>query len=306
MTLSSRLQRWWFAPVPAERLAMLRVLTGTFALIYLIAQAAPLLGYATFPDHRFAPVGVVRLLTEPLAVWIHYVLFGLTLSSCVLFAVGAWFRISGPVFASCLFWLLSYRNSWGLVFHTENLLVLHVLILGLAPAADVWSIDAKPPSRNTSAIGRHGWAIRVLCFVTVIAYFLAGVAKLKSIGFAWADGEVLRTHVAYDALRKLKLGSPSSPVGAWLVSYPWLFTPLGMLTMVLELGAPAALLSGRLGRFWCYGIWGFHLGVWLLMFILFPYAISGVSFAPFFEVERIRDWRWLRRLWPRPAAPVGD
>ena len=47
-----------------------------------------------------------------------------------------------PIAAALLLWTLSYRNSWGLPFHTENLLVLHVIALALAPAADAWALGA--------------------------------------------------------------------------------------------------------------------------------------------------------------------
>jgi hypothetical protein len=29
--------------------------------------------------------------------------------------------------------MLSYRHSWGMIFHTDNLLGLHVCLLALAP-----------------------------------------------------------------------------------------------------------------------------------------------------------------------------
>jgi hypothetical protein len=38
------------------------------------------------------------------------------------------------VFALLLLWVTTYRNSWGQVFHTENLMVLHV-VLAVSPAA---------------------------------------------------------------------------------------------------------------------------------------------------------------------------
>jgi hypothetical protein len=117
---------------------------------------------------------------------------------------------------------------------------------------------------------------------------------------------VLRTHIAYDALRKIELGSAHSPVGAWLVQFEGVFPVLGALTLVLELGAPLALLNRRAAWVWVLGIWGFHLSVVVLMAIGFAYPLSGCAFASLFAVECLRHTRWVKKFWPiEPAPPPG-
>src|SRR5690606_25456683 len=132
----------------------------------------------------------------------------------------------------------------------------------------------------------YGWPLRVLSLATVSTYVVAGIAKLEHSGLAWAGGHEIRTHIAYDAVRKLELGSLSSPLGAWLVPFESLFLPLAMLTLALELGAPLALLGGRFAAVWCLTAWGFHLSVLLLMLIVFPYPLLGFAYVSFFAVER--------------------
>jgi hypothetical protein len=36
------------------------------------------------------------------------------------------------------------------------------------------------------------------------------------------------------------------------------------------------------------GLWGFHAAVAATMFVLFPYPLAGVAFAPLYRLER---WR---------------
>jgi hypothetical protein len=122
--------------------------------------------------------------------------------------------------------------------------------------------------------------------VAVLSYVLAGVAKLRMSGGAWLDGDVLLSHVAWDNLRKLELGSMHSPLGAVLSHWPIVFGPLAWLSMVFELGAPLALLDRRLAWTWAISMWLFHLGVGALMAIGFPYPLLGIAFAPLFAVER--------------------
>jgi hypothetical protein len=153
-----------------------------------------------------------------------------------------------------------------------------------------------------------------MCIVTVIAYVVAGVAKVRNAGPEWLDGEVLRVQIAYDNLRKIELGDMHSPLGAQLVRYAWIFPPLAWATMVLELGAPLALLGRWPARAWVVAVWGFHVGVAAVMWISFLYPLSGVAFCSFFEVETLLRRptlrRWLRAFGPpvldSPSAGPAD
>jgi hypothetical protein len=300
------LWRWAAPAAPPARLAALRISAGGFALVYLIVRTGYLTSYAELPSQTFHPVGVASWLEQPLPPAAVYVLHALALATGGLYLLGARFRLSGPVFAALLLWVLTYRNSWSMIFHTENLLVLHVIVIGLSRAADAWAFDAK---RDAPPSARYGWAIRTLSALTVLSYVLAGVAKLRNTGWEWALGDALRVQVAYDTVRKIELGSFHSPLGAYLVRHAWVFPPLALATMALELGAPLALLRERWGRIWAFGAWGFHWGVFALMAITFPYALSGFQFFSFFRVETwsplqatARAVKWLARRAPRLGA----
>jgi hypothetical protein len=280
-------------------LAVLRVLIGGFGLAYVVLRAPNLVSYADFHDSQFAPVGIVNVLGAPLPDVVVRLLVAATAVAGVWFVAGWKYRISGPLFALLLLWVMTYRNSWGQVFHTENILVLHVLILGLAPASDAFSVDARGKT-VTPDDSRYGWPVRLMCIVTVLTYFIAGETKLRIAGLDWLTTDTLRNYVAYDNLRKVELGDVHSPLGAELVAHGWLFVPLAVLTMAVELGAPLALLGGRVARAWAALAWGFHAGIFAMMWIIFPYPLLGLAFAPFFAVERIRlpapGWLARRRL----------
>ncbi len=294
---------WWRADAPPQRLAALRMLVGGFATIYVAARLVHLISFIDFPTHNFAPVGVVSLLSHPLPAPLVIAGVVLTLVLAPAFTLGWRFRVTGPAFAFALLWVLSYRNSWGMVFHTENLLVIHALVLGLTRSADAWSLDARHARLPiTPPPHAHGWPVRLLALVTVATYVLAGVAKLRLSGLAWIDSDLLRNYIAYDNLRKLELGDAYSPIGAALVRHGWLFPPLAATSLALELLAPIALLGPRLARAWALGAWGFHVGVLAVMAIFFPYPLSGLGFAPLFQVERLPLWRWLGLRAPADAT----
>jgi hypothetical protein len=251
---------------------------------------------------EFAPVGPTRLLAQPLAApWV----FGsvvLTIALGVAFTLGWHFRYSGPAFAAFLLWVTAYRNSWGMKFHVENLMTLHVVLLAGARAADELSLDARRAPRPREDHERYGWAPRAMAIVTVTTYALAGVAKLKLAGAGWLHGDYLRAEIAHDNLRKIELGSRYSPLGAWLVTFSWPFGALAWLTLLIELGAPLALFGGRVALAWAALAWSFHVGVAALMMIVFPYQLAVIAFLPFFPVER---WPWLRALSARLRPSAG-
>jgi hypothetical protein len=319
LRLARRFARWWFSPdVPAERLAGVRILVGLFAVYYLRDRFGSIMAVSRLPEHNWKPIGAVALVVDrPLDPATLKTVIIATQIAAIGFLTGICYRVVAPVFAALLLFTLTYRNSWTMVFHTENLLVLQVIALSLAPAAHAWSIDrwwrnrrgAPPPVAD----GQFAWGVRLAAVLTVTTYVLAGIAKLRLTGIDWLDGDQLRNQIAFDNLRKALLGDNVAEAAVPLLEHPALFIPLSIMTVLIECGAPIALLGGRIAALWAVTAWGFHVGVIVLMGIIFPYPLSGVAYAPLFRVERPMGWiaRRLGRLvapierripWPKPKS----
>lgn len=289
--IGRRLAGWWFAALPAERLAGLRILIGLYAAYYVYGRAGYLAATNRLPASNFHPIGVVDwVLDAPLPPTAWSAIIVATQITAVAFACGIAYRVTAPVFAALLLFAMTYRNSWAMVFHTENLMVLHVLALALAPAADAWSVDrwwrARRGAPPAAPDGRYAWAVRLAACLTVITYVIAGLAKLRLTGIDWLDGDQLRNQIAYDNLRKALLGDVYSELAVPLLEHPGFFVGLSIATVVIEAGAPVALLGGRIAAAWALCAWAFHVGVVLLMAIYFPYQLTGVAYAPLLRVER--------------------
>jgi hypothetical protein len=286
VTILSAFDRYWFSAMPAARLATVRILVVAFALAYLLFGFAAVTDVGRFGADHFAPAGLAKVLSGPLPSGLVVALAVGTLLLGVPVLLGYHYRLFAPLFALSFLWVTSYRNSWGMLFHTENLLALHLLILAAAPAADALAFDASRREGLSAEGGEYGWPVRAMTWVTVVCYVLAGIAKVKLAGPAWLGGDLLRAQIAYDNLRKLELGSTYSALGAWLVRHPGPFVALSWLTFVLELGAPVALAGRRAATIWVVAAWLFHVGVLVLMAIPFFYQLSFVAYAAFFPVER--------------------
>ncbi|MCA9624638.1 MAG: hypothetical protein KC731_36695 [Myxococcales bacterium] len=305
--LFDRVGRFWLAPAPPRRLATARILVGAFACLYLLLRLPHFADYAGRTVMK--PVGVVGLvLREPLPATATWALALAALATGVAFTVGFFHRLTGPLFAALLLWVTTYASSFGMLFHTDNLLVLHVIVLGLAPAADALSLDARGrPEPPEDSWDRYGWGLRLACAVTAATYLVAGATKLRVSGLDWVTSDLLRSYVAYDALRKAELGSTYSPLGAWLTGIPSVWPVLATFSLTMELGAPLALLGPRSAKIWVAAAWLFHLGVAATMAIAFFYPLSGLAFATFFPLERLAEphrreevTRWFtRRMRPR-------
>ncbi|MEX1366615.1 MAG: hypothetical protein AB1Z98_26050, partial [Nannocystaceae bacterium] len=213
-----RLEQWWYAPAPARRLAVLRMLVGGYTAGYLAVHFVYIVAVSSMLPSQWKPVGPVSLLSVPLPSAAVVVITVLAVLLGVAFTVGWRFRITGPAFALAFLWVTSYRNSWSMVFHTENLMVLHVIIVAASPAADAISMDARRRGLPVDDTPRawYGWAIRLMCAVTLLTYFLAGWSKLANAGWGWVTSDTLRLYVSYDNLRKVELGAGYSSLGTAL------------------------------------------------------------------------------------------
>jgi len=284
----SRPINWLMEEVPARRLEVVRVITVLYCVVWIAIRTDHWRHLAELPESRWRPVGLAGWLGgRPSSATV-------TVIAVVAFGVGVyalWGRrwaVVGPLFAVGFLWLTTFAASWGQILHTEHLPALHLLVLAAAPSG-----------RGSSST--TGWPLKVMTLVTIGTYVVAGLAKFRFGGGAsWLDGERLLRLVAHDNLRKRLMGDPYSPIAAHLVGHPIVFRVGVWLTLIVELGAPLVLLGGRIRRAWMTMAWTFHLGVLVLMAVLFPYPLFGLAFASMLPAERLPT---VTRAGRRPSTP---
>ncbi len=272
----------WFGPVPARRLVIVRMLTFGYALGWLVVRSRYLYDVSRLPARRWDPVGVLDALAAPPADGLVLVIWLVSVAACAAVVVGRATQVAAPAGAAGLLLLVTYTSSFGQVFHTEHLLALHLVVLAVAAVVE--------PVRGEFV---RGWPLELMMCVVVVVYVVAGVAKLRWSGADWVTGDVLRNWIAVDNLRKELFGDIYSPLGGWLATVPWVWGPIAVATLAVELGSPVALRRGRVRLLWIAVAWGFHVGVFVLMAISFPYQLFGVAYLAFLPVERIGA------VWPR-------
>jgi predicted DCC family thiol-disulfide oxidoreductase YuxK len=315
-TLWRRFHDFWFESAPATRLALLRICVGAFITWFLWDNRGTYMRVAQLDPQLFAPVGVV--FHAPVTLELFRWLFDTTFVLAILFTLGLWHRVTAPLFAGLLLWLMCYRQSWSMIYHSDNMAVMHIIVLAVSRSADALSLDAvlrgrrTPGAASEERVGwEYNWPVRLMCALVVTAYFVTAVAKLAGpMGLEWTTGHNLRAQMAVDAMRKELLGATPNAVSHALYDMVLVFSVLAKASLCVEFFAPLALLHRRAGWFWAINTFMMHWGILFVMHITFHYQLTGVMFLAFFPVERVLElWRRLARaldIQGRMLAPIGN
>lgn len=272
------------------RPAVMRLGVGGFAAVHQFRRREMMRTLHRQDASRFAPIGIVRVLKKPLPPRVADALFDAAQVTNLATTIGLAHRITGPLNAALQLWTMTYRNSWGMIFHNDNGLVMHQAVLGLTRSADALSVDALlrhqglAPKQFDRAYGGIPTAMNI---GTMAIYFISGIAKIRSPkGWGWASGDTLREQIASDAIRKEAFGSVAPKMAGTLYNSQDKFGALAIVTLIVELGAPLSLVHRRLGQLFAISAWGMHVGIRIVMGIKFKYNISGISYLPYFPLGR--------------------
>ena len=142
--------RRWFSPVPARRLELVRRWTFGYAAAWLVVRLAYLNDLADLPARRFEPVGVLDWMAEPPSGPLVMGLWVVTLIACAMVALDRAVRVGAPIGAPGMLVLASLTSSYGQVFHTEHLLVLHLGVLAVGALVEPRLVEMARRARGRS------------------------------------------------------------------------------------------------------------------------------------------------------------
>lgn len=270
------------------RPAVLRLGTGAFTVWNNLRRRAMFHKLNRQDASQFEPVGPVRILRRPLPPKVANALVDAAQVTNIAATLGIAHRVTGPLNAALQLWTLSYRNSWGMIFHNDNMALMHQLVLGVSRSADALSVDAlvRDKTLTPQHVSRaYGGIPTAMNIATCAVYVISGVAKVRSPqGWKWANGNTLREQIAADAIRKEVFGTQAPEAARSLYNARGFFTLGGVGALVVELGAPLSLVHRRWGQIFSVAAWGMHIGIRYIMGIKFSYNTSGVSYLPYFPV----------------------
>lgn len=300
-----RLGRWtWLSePIPAERVAALRIATAAVLIVDILLEYMPCFSIAFSPDalggrELYAPRfrdghyfwSVLRWLPDS---WGPAALLAVWLGSAAALLVGWRPLAPGLVAWACA---VSFWNiNPGLNNGGDRLRNTLFLMVAVSCSGAVWGLSSVRRRGDTRPVLVPGWPVKVLFVQMAALYFFSGYYKV--ISEQWRSGYVMY-YIAHDlAWSTTPAQSSALPLWAHQLS-AW-------VTLAWELGFPVlAVMRGTRTATLCLGVF-FHVGTFVTLEVAHFALYSIACYAAFVPWERCRGWR-RRRLGAASSERAED
>lgn len=261
--------KWALRMVPsasAQSLAVTRMATAIAGLFFLDVAWSSSLG--TIPESMWNPPLGTAWLAEIVPVDRSLVVLAATIFTFGLLGTlaGAFNRWSASAAAMAMLYLGWVHQLSGKTDHYHHTLWF-LLIMAVAPAADIWSVDSWR-KRRLGIQGRrrrrsdYALPLATIMIIIGLIYFFAGFAKLRVGGLSWVFSDNLSNimHVLW-----WQRGMEGVP----LVASTPISQIFALVTVVFEIAfLPVALVPKWRKYAVAAGI-TFHLGTWIVLGISF-------------------------------------
>ena len=295
--LVRRWEQFWFAEVPSETIALLRIALGVAGFVNLVGFTPVNLYWA--PD-GLAPLpggGLgfrSYLIASGLSGVIGWAYFGTLALAFICVTLG--FQSNAVVLLAFLGSVLQVRwNPLPLTAgHAVLLSSLFALVWtdsGARLSVDHWrdnnSLIGKSVQANAVESSQPIWPLRLIRFQLALIYFTSGLYKL--FGSVWRDGSAVYYTTAHNIFGRIFHVHPVP------LSLEWVLTAFTYGTIVWELSFPFLLLYRRTRKFAIISGIAMHLGIQMMMEVG-PFTwMMLASYVAFLDPKTTRR---LLALWP--------
>jgi hypothetical protein len=302
------LERSFFAPVPAARLAAVRALVCFTALYDLWLYAPVVRGDALHVSEGavvrpWSPIYFVQVLgLHPIGIDAANGLFAVGTAALLAGMLGIAARVSCAIGALAFFWWTGLAYSFGKPHHDKVALAFALAALPWAEVGAAGSVDAWWRRRRRRARGLaeapsgpvSGMPIRIAQFSIAVGYGAAGLSKLLLGGPQWFNGYTLQ-------------GQLLTHGGHWsdaLAASTLLCRLMSFGVVLVQALFPLVFVWPRTRWFFLPAATAFHLLTWQTM-DTGPYMALWLLLWVFVPVERLpavlAGW-WRERRWLGVAA----
>ncbi len=268
-------------------LAVLRILF--FGVVFVTVSGPDyFLQWTRVPAEFWHPRGIMRFLSEPLAPEVVSISFFAWQALTIACMLGVFFRWLAPVWWALGLVVMTNGHSFGYQGHVFMPVVVAGLPLCFSHASDALSVDRFWRGVASSGDARaYHLPIRTVQIAFVLAYFAAGISKLRFGGLEWMTGDTLRNYLVRSSLIYADSNQLAHMVQLNEVLYriPLLCNFVAFGAVALELAAPLALWRKRYSMIIVPAIISLQIGIFFTMYVRFtPYiALLGAWV----------NWHWL-------------
>ena len=266
------MSRWWFAPHPLARVAVLRTVLYLFVPLDVLVVTPWVGSHGAVPVALYSPVLLPRLLHLPTPTMSLVVLEVVLLTASLVAAAGRLPRLAGAVVAVGYTEWMFVAMSYSKIDHDRFALLVALWVLPTVGRAH---------RRDLSTSEAAGWALRAVTVAVVATYFLSAWAKMRWGGWGWANGETF-----YWAMSRR-----GTWLGHRLLDVPWALHVFQWVVLAAEASSPLLLLLRPRWQRWGVAFFvGFHAMTYATISIHFlPHVVCLLAFLPLEQLPvRIR------------------
>ncbi|HEX5726295.1 MAG TPA: hypothetical protein VFX98_12560, partial [Longimicrobiaceae bacterium] len=310
----------WMEPATAEALGAMRMWISAILLASVLwedlASTAHLPRGMLRYDHQWLPellsalpLGFDRFMASAAALQAFETATAMLLG---LAMVGLFTRWTVPAAAVAYLLFASILRSYAWFYHTGLVPLYALLLLSFTPCGDAFSLDRLlrvrrglpvPPAREPRL--RYGVGRYLVWMAVALPYTMAGLSKLRNGGPLWWQGDHMKQMLVSTILEPMHF---DFQLTFGLLRWPgWLFDALGLAAVLGEVTFGLVLVSALARRVLPALMAAMHVGILVLMNILFPdlIAIQAVFYDWTPLRRRLEAWtsRWRRAARAPPPLP---
>lgn len=263
--------------VQPERVNLAAVRIFFFLTVFITVSGPDyFLQWSKVPPQFWYPRGFLRLFSEPLSPDVIVSSFCIWRWLTLACLFGVFFRWIAPIWWLLGLVVITNGHSYGYLGHVYMPVVLAGLPLCFSQASDAFSFDSwRKPQPALVNVQAYILPVRTMQVVLVLAYFAAGVSKLRFGGLEWITGDTLRNYLIRSSLIFSDSNQLAHVVQLNQVLYriPWLCNVLAFGAVLLEVSMPLALWKRQFAKILVPAIVALQVGIFFTIFVRFtPYV----------------------------------
>ncbi|MEE2710383.1 MAG: hypothetical protein VYA69_12395 [Gemmatimonadota bacterium] len=266
----------WFKVSKPDGLGLFRICFFALILLYLFI-------HGTLPSSAWSDVDLVFWMPIPLFEVFHLPVFSkpilemlswLLYASIFLSCIGLLTRCATiTALLTSLYMMGLPFNFFGKTDHGEALMVIIIGVLAFSHCGDAWSLDRLLRSvrgrdfdcSQREMNGEYTWPIQRGRVTFTLVFFAAGYSKLKASGLQWIFSDTISNNF----ILHFYVGPMPVDWGLYIAQVGWLCQLIAAWTIIVETGAPLALVHRHLALFFVPSILLMQIGIAFLMGMFF-------------------------------------
>lgn len=258
--------RYWFAPEAPLNLGLCRA--AFFGVMFWFYCGRDYSAWAAVDDSLRATLPLFRVIGTSQTVANLAIMQLVWKVALLLACFGLLTRPAAILSALLGAFVLGQAHNYGKTHHFDAVLVLTMFVLAASRGGDAFSVDALVLRWRGRAApqpsGDYRWPVRAVWMILSIAFFAAGLSKLRNGGLNWMSADSTSLTLL-QAQQHVANADPPTRWGVFIAQFPMICSFIGIGSVLIEVGYPLAMFSKRARWIFVPSAILMQTGIWLLL-----------------------------------------